>query len=304
MTGEAAGRSRMQQSVDLEMNRDAEVDRRPRVTARLASPQPLRRFWGSMRPANQAGEERCEDRRDRCSGAFHTPSDLGTIGTVRGVSALSWSGGKDSALTLYELRARAVSPPRALITTVTADYGRISMHGVRRELLSRQAWAAGLPLVEVEIPASCSNEVYEQRMGRALAEAPLAEAQTIAFGDLFLADIRAYREERLRRVGKEAIFPLWGRDTRALAREFIKSGFEAVLVCVDPRRLDPSFAGRRFDAELLSDLPPDIDPCGENGEFHTFVHAGPIFSAPIACQVGETVERDGFVFCDVLAADA
>jgi uncharacterized protein (TIGR00290 family) len=178
------------------------------------------------------------------------------------------------------------------------------MHGVRRELLSRQAQAVGLPLVEIEIPAGCSNDLYEQRMGEALAEAPLAEVQTIAFGDLFLADIRAYREERLSRVGKRAIFPLWGRDTEALAREFVAAGFEAILVCVDPRRLDASFAGRRFDVELLADLPRDVDPCGENGEFHTFVHAGPVFSAPIACQVGETVERDGFVFCDVLAADA
>jgi uncharacterized protein (TIGR00290 family) len=186
---------------------------------------------------------------------------------------------------------------------VTADYGRISMHGVRRELLSRQAQATGLTLVEVEIPAGCSNDVYEQRMGQALAEPPLAAMHTIAFGDLFLDDIRAYREERLSRVGKEAVFPLWGRDTNALAREFIAGGFEAVLVCVDPRRLDPSFAGRRFDAELLADLPPDVDPCGENGEFHTFVHAGPIFSAPIACQTGETVERDGFVFCDLSPVD-
>jgi uncharacterized protein (TIGR00290 family) len=222
----------------------------------------------------------------------------------RAVSALSWSGGKDSALALYELRDRSESAPLALITTVTADYGRISMHGVRRELLCRQARAAGLPLVEVEIPAVCSNDVYEQRMGQALAEAPLAETEMIAFGDLFLVDIRAYREERLSRVGKKAIFPLWGRDTRALAREFIASGFEAILVCVDPRRLDPSFAGRQFDAETLADLPRDVDPCGENGEFHTFVHAGPIFSAPVACQVGETVKRDGFVFCDVLSADA
>jgi uncharacterized protein (TIGR00290 family) len=218
------------------------------------------------------------------------------------VSALSWSGGKDSALALHALREPPGPGPGALITTVTADYGRISMHGVRRELLCRQARAAGLPLVEVEIPASCTNDVYEQRMGQALAEAPLAEAQTIAFGDLFLADIRAYREERLSQVGKDAVFPLWGRDTAALAGEFIAAGFEAVLVCVDPRRLDPAFAGRRFDADLLADLPPDVDPCGENGEFHTFVHAGPIFSAPIACRVGEIVERDGFVFCDVLPA--
>jgi uncharacterized protein (TIGR00290 family) len=219
------------------------------------------------------------------------------------VSALSWSGGKDSALALHELR-RTGAAPRALITTVTADHGRISMHGVRRELLCSQARAIGLPLIEVEIPAACSNDVYEQRMGQALAQAPLAEAQTIAFGDLFLADIRAYREERLSRIGKQAVFPLWGRDTPALAREFIAAGFEAILVCVDPRRLDSSFAGRRLDAELLADLPADVDPCGENGEFHTFVHAGPVFSSPIACRIGETVERDGFVFCDVLAADA
>src|ERR1700749_4495421 len=138
------------------------------------------------------------------------------------------------------------------------------MPGVRRELLARQARAAGLPLVEIEIPAACSNDVYEQRMGQALVEAPLAEARTIAFGDLFLADIRAYREERLSRVGKEAIFPLWGRDTSALAQEFIVAGFEAVLVCVDPGRLDASYAGRRFDAALLADLPPDVDPCSEN----------------------------------------
>jgi uncharacterized protein (TIGR00290 family) len=205
---------------------------------------------------------------------------------------------------LHELRGRSGPAPHALITTVTADYGRISMHGVRRELLFRQAQAVGLPLVEIEIPADCSNDVYEQRMEGALAQAPLAEVQTIAFGDLFLADIRAYREERLSRVGKQAIFPLWGRDTDALARELVAAGFEAVLVRVDPRRLDLSFAGRRLDAELLADLPPDVDPCGENGDFHRFVHAGPVFSAPIACHFGETVERDGFVFCDVLVADA
>lgn len=202
------------------------------------------------------------------------------------------------------MRSRPGAAPRALITTVTSDFARISMHGVRRDLLRRQAEAIGLPLVEVEIPAACSNDVYEQRMGQALAQAPLTEAETIAFGDLFLADIRAYREERLRRVGKRAIFPLWGRDTDELAREFVAAGFEAILVCVDPRQLDPSFAGRRLDAELLADLPPHVDPCGENGEFHTFVYAGPIFSAPIGCRAGEIVERDGFVFCDVLATES
>ena len=220
------------------------------------------------------------------------------------MTALSWSGGKDSALALQELRERGGPAPEVLITTVTAGHERVSMHGVRRELLARQAQAAGLPLVEVEIPPGCSNELYEQRMGQALAEPPLTASETIAFGDLFLADIRAYREERLARVGKRASFPLWGRDTAALAREFIARGFEAILVCVDPRRLDPSFAGRRYDAELLAALPPDVDPCGENGEFHTFVYAGPVFSAPIGHAVGATVERDGFVFCDLLPADA
>lgn len=214
--------------------------------------------------------------------------------------ALSWSGGKDSALALRALRASNTSAPGALITTLTDEYGRISMHGVRRELLRRQARAAGLPLIEVEIPAVCSNDVYEQRMGQVLAESPLREAGTIAFGDLFLADIRAYREQRLRSVGKRAMFPLWGRDTASLARDFIDSGFEAFLVCVDPSKLDPSFAGRSFDHQLLAELPPAVDPCGENGEFHTFVHTGPTFSGPIPCERGDVVERDGFVFCDVI----
>lgn len=215
-------------------------------------------------------------------------------------SALSWSGGKDSALAFCALRSAAGAGPGALLTTVTADYGRISIHGVRRELLARQADAIGVPLIAVEIPASCPNDVYEQRMGQAMAKAPLRDVKTIAFGDLFLADIREYRETRLATVGKQAVFPLWGRDTRALAHEFIAAGFQAVLVCVDPSKLDGSFAGRRFDEQLLAELPAGVDPCGENGEFHTFVHAGPIFSEPIPCDVGDTVSRDGFVFCDVV----
>jgi uncharacterized protein (TIGR00290 family) len=214
--------------------------------------------------------------------------------------ALSWSGGKDSALALRALRAAPGPDVGALITTVTGDYERISMHGVRRELLVAQAEAAGLPLIEIEIPAGCSNEVYEQRMGQVLAELPLRDAPAIAFGDLFLADIRAYREERLGRVGKRAVFPLWDRNTRLLAEEFIEAGFQAFLVCVDPARLDASFAGRAFDRDLLDELPPDVDPCGENGEFHTFVYGGPTFSQPISCTPGEVVQRDGFVFCDLL----
>ena len=219
-------------------------------------------------------------------------------------SALSWSGGKDSALALRALRAGPEPDPSALVVTVTKDFDRVSMHGVRRELLVLQADAVGLPLVEVEIPAACSNDVYEQRMGQALADSPLREAQTIAFGDLFLADIRAYREARLCAVGKRAVFPLWDLDTGELAREFIAAGFEAILVCVDPAKLDPRFAGRGFDSGLLADLPADVDPCGENGEFHTFVHAGPIFTEPIRCHAGEIVERDGFVFCDVLPSES
>jgi len=217
--------------------------------------------------------------------------------------ALSWSGGKDSALALWTLREEQGAEPIALLTTFTEDYDRVSMHGVRAELIRAQAEAVGLPLVEVRIPAACVNEVYEQRMEAALSSPPLAEVPTMAFADLFLADIRAYREERLRSVGREAVFPLWGRDTAALAETFVAAGFEATICCLDPAQLDPSFAGRRYDASLLAELPAGIDPCGENGEFHTFVHGGPIFAAPIQVEVGETVERDGFVFTDLLAAD-
>jgi uncharacterized protein (TIGR00290 family) len=214
---------------------------------------------------------------------------------------LSWSGGKDSALALWTLRREQVEPV-ALLTTLTDEYARISMHGVRRELLHAQARATGVPVLEVEIPPVCSNEIYEQRMAQALASREIDGAETIAFGDLFLEDIRAYREERLSRVGKAAIFPVWGRDTTGLARTFIDAGFQALLVCVDPRQLDPSFAGRAFDDQLLRDLPDGVDPCGENGEFHTFVHAGPIFDRPIAVEVGAVSVRDGFAFCDVLPA--
>lgn len=216
--------------------------------------------------------------------------------------ALSWSGGKDSALALWTLRRDHEIEPVALITTVTDEYARVSMHGVRRELLATQAAAVGVPLVEVPIPAACPNEVYEQRMAQALASGGLAAADTIAFGDLFLQDIRAYRIERLARAGKRACFPVWGRDTAELAREFLAAGFEAVAVCVDPRQLDAAFAGRRYDESFLADLPGGVDPCGENGEFHTFVHAGPIFSEPVRCRPGAVVVREGFAFCDCLPA--
>jgi uncharacterized protein (TIGR00290 family) len=192
----------------------------------------------------------------------------------------------------------------ALITTVTDRYQRISMHGVRRQLLARQARATGMTLIEIPIPASCPNEVYERRTDEALQSPALHEVPTIAYGDLFLADVRSYRERRLKAVGKQGLFPLWHRDTTALAYEFIDAGFKALIVCLDPTKLDPAFAGRNFDRELLADLPAGVDPCGENGEFHTFVHAGPIFTEPITCETGEVAERDGFVFCDVLSMTA
>jgi uncharacterized protein (TIGR00290 family) len=223
-------------------------------------------------------------------------------GQAAGPVALSWSGGKDSALALRTLREELGIEPVALLTTITEDYGRISMHAVRAELLRAQAQATGIELVEIPIPAGCVNETYEERMAAAIASPPLADVPTIAFGDLFLEDVRAYREERLTGAGRSALFPLWGRDTAALAREFVAAGFEATLVSVDPDQLDPSFVGRSFDEALLADLPAGVDPCGENGEFHTFVHAGPIFAEPIAVEPGEMVMREGFAFQDLLPA--
>lgn len=213
--------------------------------------------------------------------------------------SLAWSGGKDSSLALWALREQGVSPA-TLMSTITADYERLSMHGVRRELIRQQAKRVGIPLVEVEIPASCPNDVYEQRMAAALASEAMRGVQEVAFGDLFLQDIREYRESRLAPVGLQARFPVWGIDTTELARRFIALGFRAILVCVDPRALDWSFAGREFDEDLLAELPAGVDPCGERGEFHTFVYDGPIFDGPIACGPGEVLERDGFVFCDLL----
>jgi uncharacterized protein (TIGR00290 family) len=216
--------------------------------------------------------------------------------------ALSWSGGKDSALALWTLRGRGREPD-ALVTTVTDAYRRISMHGVRRELLALQSSALGIPLVEVPIPPACTNAVYEARMAEAFSSPPLSDLDVVAFGDLFLEDVRAYREERLAASGRRAVFPLWARDTSELAREFIAAGFDATIVCLDPRVLEASFAGRPYDQALLCALPASVDPCGENGEFHTFVRAGPIFSHAIACERGETVEREGFVFCELAPAE-
>ena len=219
--------------------------------------------------------------------------------SASGAFALSWSGGKDSALALRALREVRGVEPRALITTITSEYERVSMHGLRRSLLERQAENLGLPLVAVAIPAGCSNAVYEERWLAALASDELEGVEEIAFGDLFLDDVRAYRETLLGRAGKRADFPLWGMDTGQVARGFLTDGFRAILVCVDPKRLDPTFSGREYDHVLLDRLPAAVDPCGERGEFHTFVYAGPCFAEPIACRVGPVVERDGFVFCDL-----
>jgi uncharacterized protein (TIGR00290 family) len=220
---------------------------------------------------------------------------------------LSWSGGKDSSLALRALRADERYDVVALLTSVTAGYDRVSIHGVRRTLLAAQASAAGLPLVEVVLQPQCTNEQYEAAFLRALdgVRATLPDVRRIAFGDLYLQDVRAYRERLLHVSGFEGLFPLWGRDTTALATEFIQAGFAAHLVCIDTQQLPASFAGRPFDAELLRDLPPGVDPCGENGEFHTFVSAGPIFEGAIPVHRGDVVLREErFAFCDLLAEGA
>jgi uncharacterized protein (TIGR00290 family) len=212
---------------------------------------------------------------------------------------LSWSSGKDSAWALHVLRADPRVEVAGLLTTVNAEARRVAMHAVREELLDRQAAALGLPVVTLGIPSPCSNEEYDAVMRSAVARVRAEGIEAIAFGDLYLEDVRRYREERLRETGIAPIFPLWKRPTAALAREMVDAGLRAVLTSVDPRRLDRSFVGRTFDAALLADLPPDVDPCGENGEFHTFVFAGPMFPSPLDVETGPIVERDGFVFADV-----
>jgi uncharacterized protein (TIGR00290 family) len=215
---------------------------------------------------------------------------------------MSWSGGKDSCVALHELQRSGGYEIAALLTTVTRDYDRISMHGVRRELLARQAEALGLPLHEVFIPASASNEDYEAAMVEALGVHRARGVKTVAFGDLFLEDIRAYRDRMMVQNQMSALYPVWARDTRAFIGDFIDAGFKAVIVCVDLAVLDASFAGRAIDAELLSALPAGVDPCGENGEFHTFVFDGPNFSLPVHISIGERVTRGSFCFCDLAPA--
>jgi uncharacterized protein (TIGR00290 family) len=211
-----------------------------------------------------------------------------------------WSGGKDSAMALHALLQRNDVRVTALLTTVTGGYERISMHGVRRELLERQAQSIGLPLHEVRIPPQCVNPIYEARMEEALGVHYQAGVRTVAFGDIFLEDLRAYREKNLARIGMTAIFPIWKRDTRELIRSFHAARFRSIAVCVDPKVLDRSFAGRELDQQFFLDLPSAVDPCGENGEFHTFVFDGPVFHKPISVRTGEILERDSFIYCDLL----
>lgn len=215
---------------------------------------------------------------------------------------VAWSSGKDSAWALHTMRQSCEFEVVALLTTINSTHHRVAMHAVREPLVEMQADAAGLPLVKVPIPSPCTNDLYEQAMSEAMARARAEGVRHVAFGDLFLEDIRAYREKHLAACGMTPIFPLWSRDTRRLAEEMLVGGLAAFLTCVDPRKLDRRFAGRRFDAHLLRELPPDIDPCGENGEFHTFANAGPMFARDIPVSPGELVEREGFVFADLIPA--
>lgn len=214
---------------------------------------------------------------------------------------LSWSGGKDAALALHELHRSKKYETLALLTTVTEEYDRISMHGVRRALLERQAESLGLPLEKVLISKNTSDEEYERQMREVLQKYLAAGVSCVAFGDVFLQDVRNYREENLSKIGMKGVFPLWQSDTTELAHRFINLGFEAVITCVDSKVLDRRFAGRAFDERFLSELPSAVDPCGENGEFHSFVYAGPIFRKRILHKRGEVVLRDGrFYYCDFI----
>lgn len=217
---------------------------------------------------------------------------------------LSWSSGKDSAWALHVMRQSGEHEVNGLFTTVNATFGRVAMHAVRIELLRRQAQAVGLPLYLIEIPYPCSDAQYAAAMTDFVARARSDGVQCMAFGDLYLQDVRRYREERMQGTGIEAVFPLWEKPTRALLEEMLANGLRACLTCVDPRVLPAGFAGRELTRELLDSMPTGIDPCGENGEFHTFVFAGPMFARPLDIEMGEVVERDGFVFADCLPRQA
>ncbi len=213
---------------------------------------------------------------------------------------LSWSSGKDSAWTLHVLRERGEVEIVGLLTTINRHFQRVAMHGTRYSLLKAQANAVGLPLWEVPLPWPCGNDIYEQAMSGTCSLAVQQGISGIAFGDLFLEDVRRYREDRLRGTGLEPMFPLWGRNTCELISEMLEGGLRARIVCVDPSKLPPDFAGRDLDHDLVRRMPAGVDPCAENGEFHTFAYAGPMFDQPIAIKDGETVRRNGFLYADVL----
>jgi uncharacterized protein (TIGR00290 family) len=219
--------------------------------------------------------------------------------SLRKKALVSWSSGKDSAWTLHVLRQANEYEIVGLLTTINAHFDRVAMHGVRRELLEAQAYAAGLPLWKVPLPWPCSNEQYEAAMSAVCAKAIEAGVQAVAFGDLFLEDVRQYRVDRMRGVGLAPVFPLWKLDTRQLVHDMCAGGLRSRIVCLDPQKMPAAFAGRDLKQTLIDEFPPGIDPCGENGEFHTFVYDGPMFAHAIPVESGETVTRDGFVFTDV-----
>jgi uncharacterized protein (TIGR00290 family) len=212
---------------------------------------------------------------------------------------ISWSGGKDSAWALHLLRLAGEFEVGGLLTTVNEKFRRVAIHGFREELLERQAEMTGLPLSKVDLPFPCSNEEYEARMGAACTQAIKEGFEGVAFGDLFLEDIRAYRVAKLAGTGLEPLFPVWGIPTDRLAAEMMAGGLRARLTCVDPRKVPAEFAGREWDAQLLRELPPGVDPCGENGEFHSFAYAAPVFKEEIQVEAGERVVRDGFVYAEL-----
>jgi uncharacterized protein (TIGR00290 family) len=214
--------------------------------------------------------------------------------------AFCWSGGKDSALALFELRQSPDYEVVALMTTLTRDFERISMHGVRRELLHRQAAAIGLPVDEVWISHGAANVEYELEMGRMLDAYRQRNIERVAFGDIFLEDLRTYREENLAKLGMQALFPIWKRDTRELIDTFLARQFRSITCCIDTRKLDDSFVGREINRQFLCDLPAGVDPCGENGEFHSYACGGPLFAQEIPVRRGEIVRKDSFLFCDLL----
>jgi len=216
---------------------------------------------------------------------------------------LSWSSGKDSAWCLHKLRQNKDIDLVGLVTTVNERFDRVAMHGVRHALIKAQAQAAGLPLHIIKLPHPCSNEIYEQRMGTFVETQVKAGIEAMAFGDLFLEDIRTYREEKLKGTGLQPLFPLFGSDTTKLASEMQEGGLRAQIVCLDPKTMPRSMVGLEWNRQLLEKLPQEVDPCGENGEFHTFAFAGPMFGQPIDFSSGETVERDGFMFADLLTCN-